>query len=78
MRTMRINALSVFLAIKYAAIVMAKTNPSAGKSESGGSIILTASGEFFRKLKYNVLSRTSSRLVAGLRSGSGPIDCKFR
>ncbi|OCB86841.1 NAD-binding protein [Sanghuangporus baumii] len=55
MRTLRINALSAFLAIKYAAIAMAKPNASVGKSESGGSIILTAS-------------------VAGLRSGSGPID----
>ena len=45
MRTLRINVLSVFLAIKFAAIVMAKPNPSVGKSEGGGSIILTASGE---------------------------------
>ncbi|EJD03154.1 NAD-binding protein [Fomitiporia mediterranea MF3/22] len=43
MRTMRVNALSVFLAIKYASIAMAKPNLSCGKSESGGSIILTAS-----------------------------------
>ena len=45
MRTMRINTLSVFLAIKYASSAMSKPNPSRGKLEGGGSIILTASGE---------------------------------
>lgn len=43
MNTMRINALSVFLAVKHASAAMAKPNPSRGKDRSGGSIILTAS-----------------------------------
>lgn len=43
MNSMRINALSVFLAIKHASKAMIKTNPSCGKNESSGSIILTAS-----------------------------------
>ncbi|KAE9411349.1 NAD(P)-binding protein [Gymnopus androsaceus JB14] len=43
MESMRINALSCFLAIKYAHPWMIKTNPSRGKDLSGGSIILTAS-----------------------------------
>ncbi|GJJ06630.1 hypothetical protein Clacol_000824 [Clathrus columnatus] len=42
-RTMRINSLSVFLAIKYASKAMLKTNSAAGKDDSGGSIIATAS-----------------------------------
>ena len=44
MRTMRINTLSVFLAIKYASSAMMKADPAKGKMEEGGSIILTASG----------------------------------
>ncbi|KIJ51436.1 hypothetical protein M422DRAFT_158636 [Sphaerobolus stellatus SS14] len=40
---MRINTLSVFLAVKHASLSMLKSNPSVGKEESGGSIILTAS-----------------------------------
>jgi len=43
METMRVNALSVFLAIKHASAAMEKVNDSKGKTESGGSIILTAS-----------------------------------
>ncbi|KAH9941002.1 NAD(P)-binding protein [Amylocystis lapponica] len=43
MKTMRVNALSCFLAIKYASEAMMKTNPARGKDHSGGSIILTAS-----------------------------------
>ncbi|TEB38355.1 3-oxoacyl-reductase [Coprinellus micaceus] len=43
METMRINALSVFLAVKYGSSAMQKTNPSKGKDRTGGSIILTAS-----------------------------------
>ncbi|KAI5123637.1 hypothetical protein M0805_001670 [Coniferiporia weirii] len=43
MRTMKINTLSVFLAIKHASAAMEKTSPSGGKYESGGSIIVTAS-----------------------------------
>ena len=44
MKTMKVNALSAFLAIKYASIEMKKANASVGKPEGGGSIILTASG----------------------------------
>ncbi|TFK44815.1 hypothetical protein BDQ12DRAFT_708656 [Crucibulum laeve] len=43
MESMRINALSCFLAIKYASAAMQKPNPSRGKDVSCGSIILTAS-----------------------------------
>jgi len=43
MKTMRINALSCFLAIKHASAAMVQPNPSRGKEYSGGSIILTAS-----------------------------------
>ena len=44
MKTMKVNALSAFLAIKYASAEMKKANVSVGKPEGGGSIILTASG----------------------------------
>ncbi|WVO21159.1 uncharacterized protein IAS62_002465 [Cryptococcus decagattii] len=40
---MRINALGVFIAIKYASTAMAKLCPEKGKSIPGGSIVLTAS-----------------------------------
>ncbi|KAH9942252.1 NAD-P-binding protein [Epithele typhae] len=43
MESMRINALSCLLAVKYASAAMQKTNPSRGKEHSAGSIILTAS-----------------------------------
>ncbi|WWD19604.1 hypothetical protein CI109_104066 [Kwoniella shandongensis] len=40
---MRINALGVFIAIKYASTAMGKVCPEKGKTIPGGSIILTAS-----------------------------------
>ncbi|KAF7782638.1 hypothetical protein Agabi119p4_2014 [Agaricus bisporus var. burnettii] len=43
MESMRINALSCFLAIKHASTAMLKPSPGAGKEHSGGSIVLTAS-----------------------------------
>ncbi|KAJ7594420.1 hypothetical protein C8J56DRAFT_926732 [Mycena floridula] len=43
MRSMRINALSCFLAIKHASAAMKQPNSSRGKEFSSGSIILTAS-----------------------------------
>jgi len=43
MNVMRVNALSVFLAIRHASAAMKVTNPSKGKELTGGSIILTAS-----------------------------------
>jgi NAD(P)-dependent dehydrogenase (short-subunit alcohol dehydrogenase family) len=43
MNVMRVNALSVFLAIKHASAAMKVTNSAKGKEFSGGSIILTAS-----------------------------------
>lgn len=41
--TMRINALSCYLAVKHASAAMKLTNEARGKPLSGGSIILTAS-----------------------------------
>jgi NAD(P)-dependent dehydrogenase (short-subunit alcohol dehydrogenase family) len=43
MNSMRVNALSCFLAIKHASAAMLKTNASRGKNVSSGSIIMTAS-----------------------------------
>lgn len=43
MESMRVNALSCFLAVKYGSDAMMKTSASRGKNVSGGSIILTAS-----------------------------------
>lgn len=43
MESMRINALSCFLAVRYGSDAMMKTDSSRGKDISGGSIILTAS-----------------------------------
>jgi len=43
MKSMRINSLSCFLALKYASKAMLTTNPSRGKEYTGGSIIMTAS-----------------------------------
>lgn len=42
MKTMRVNALSCFLALKHASAIMTQENPALGKV-SGGSIIMTAS-----------------------------------
>ncbi|KAH8990513.1 3-oxoacyl-reductase [Lactarius akahatsu] len=41
--TMRVNALSCYLAVKHASVAMKQTNEARGKPLSGGSIILTAS-----------------------------------
>jgi len=43
MKTMRVNTLSCFLALKYGSEAMMKPNASRGKEHGGGSIILTAS-----------------------------------
>jgi NAD(P)-dependent dehydrogenase (short-subunit alcohol dehydrogenase family) len=43
MKTLRINALSCFVAVKHASKAMLHTNPEKGKPLSSGSIILTAS-----------------------------------
>ncbi len=43
---MRINALSVFLAIKHAAPALARVSPEHGKTTPGGSLVLTASSRF--------------------------------
>jgi len=43
MNSMRVNALSCFLAVKHGSTAMLKTNASRGKNVSGGSIIMTAS-----------------------------------
>lgn len=46
MEVMRVNSLSCFLAIKHASEAMKVVQKDGDKTESGGSIILTASGEF--------------------------------
>ncbi|KAF9465028.1 hypothetical protein BDZ94DRAFT_1160795 [Collybia nuda] len=43
MNSMRVNALSCFLAVKHASAAMQKTDSSRGKEHGGGSIIMTAS-----------------------------------
>lgn len=43
LKTLEVNVLSVFLAIKYASKAMQKVVPESGKTKSGGSIIATAS-----------------------------------
>ncbi|KAF9051230.1 sex determination protein tasselseed-2 [Hymenopellis radicata] len=43
MKTMKINSLSCFIAVKHASEAMAIANPSRGKEYGSGSIILTAS-----------------------------------
>jgi len=54
---------------------MKQTNEARGKSLSGGSIILTASGPFYlSSLPQSVLRVAVA--VAGIRAGAGPIDCK--
>ena len=45
MEVMRVNTFSCFVAVKHASEAMKVVNKSSGKSESGGSIIMTASGE---------------------------------
>lgn len=54
MNVMRVNTLSVFLAIKHASAAMKVANPSRGKELSGGSIILTASAAGIRSGAGNV------------------------
>ncbi|KAF5393241.1 hypothetical protein D9757_000684 [Collybiopsis confluens] len=83
MESMRINALSCFLAVKYASPWMMKTNPSRGKDLSGGSIILTASVAGLRsgagtvdysaaKAAVNSLAKTGANQLArtGVRVNS--------
>ncbi|KAF5370839.1 hypothetical protein D9758_001976 [Tetrapyrgos nigripes] len=75
MKSMRINTLSCFLAIKHASQYMTKTNPSRGKDLGGGSIILTASVAGLRsgagtidysasKAAVNSLAKTSAYQLA--------------
>lgn len=49
---MRINVLSVFLAVKHASAAMSKVG-GGGKEESGGSILMTASSEYAKTLKFD-------------------------
>lgn len=53
---------SVFLAVKYGSLAMLKPNPSVGKHESGGSIILTASGRPFVSFVWIVWGLTYGQL----------------
>jgi len=43
MQSVRINALSAFLAVKHASLAMVKANPERGKPYGGGSVVLVAS-----------------------------------
>lgn len=43
MQSVRVNALSAFLAVKHASLAMKKANPERGKPYGGGSIVLVAS-----------------------------------
>lgn len=63
---------SVFLAIKYASAAMKTTNPSKGKEFGGGSIILTASGEYFivsLTAEYSMIISYLQWLVCDLELG---------
>ena len=55
---------------------MQATDPARGKSEAGGSLILTASGESNNQLETTGDSHTFHALVAGLRSGAGSLECE--
>lgn len=57
---------------------MMKANPERGKPYGGGSIVLVASGELLARFPSALLLMTLFRLVAGVRSGAGPIHCKRR
>ncbi|KIK67297.1 hypothetical protein GYMLUDRAFT_37381 [Collybiopsis luxurians FD-317 M1] len=83
MESLRINALSCFLAVKHASQWMIKTNASRGKEHSGGSIILTASVAGLRsgagtvdysaaKAAVNSLAKTGANQLArtGVRVNS--------
>ncbi|KDQ21507.1 hypothetical protein BOTBODRAFT_25951 [Botryobasidium botryosum FD-172 SS1] len=76
MRTMRINVLSCFLAIKHASKAMMHLSPKDGKDDTGGSIILTASVAGIRsgagpsdysasKAAVNSLAQTSASQLPG-------------
>ncbi|KAI0297143.1 sex determination protein tasselseed-2 [Russula brevipes] len=72
---MRVNTLSCFLAVKHASAAMKQTNEARGKPHGGGSIILTASGLFSLHHSPRVpIVLTLAVVVAGIRSGAGPID----
>ena len=56
---------------------MKQTNEARGKPLGGGSIILTASSLFLLFYSPRALSvLTIAVVVAGIRSGAGPVDCK--
>ena len=55
---------------------MKQTNESRGKALSGGSIILTASSVFFFYISTPQVCLPIFVVVAGIRSGAGPIDCE--
>lgn len=52
---------SVFLAVKYGSQAMLKPNPSRGKEESGGSLILTASGAYIHAVISFTIALTTGR-----------------
>lgn len=76
MNMMRVNALSCFLALKYGSQAMAKADPTKGKEESLGSIIMTASVAGLRsgagpldysasKAAVNSMAKTAAYQLAG-------------
>jgi len=75
MRSVRVNALSAFLAVKHASLVMMKANAERGKPYGGGSIVLVASVAGVRsgagpvdysasKAAVNSIAQTSSYQLA--------------
>ena len=68
--------LSAFLAVKHASLAMMKTNPERGKPYSGGTIVLVASGKPLPLPLNTSLLTIGIHLVAGVRSGAGPVHCK--
>jgi len=74
--TMRVNALSCYLAVKHASAAMKLTNEARGKPLSGGSIILTASIAGIRSGAGSIDSRAkrrSSRSPKHLRGNSNAL-----
>ena len=67
---------SAFLAVKHASSAMMKANAERGKPYGGGSIVLVASGELLSLSPSVSLLVTVFYLVAGVRSGAGPVHCE--
>jgi len=70
------HVLSAFLAVKHASLAMMRANPEGGKPYGGGSIVLVASGESLFFPPRTSLLMLGFHLVAGIRSGAGPVHCE--